>query len=98
MRQGYLFMIPHLELIGILKMVPAVIGIAGFLTFLTRKKAPESDHEIVNVVNTVRDRFLLVGCAALILLSAWLIYRAPPPDHDSPIATLSTAGEAKNLA
>jgi len=82
MRQGDLFVIPQLDVISFLKTVPAVIGTAGLLTFLFRKRAPESDHDLVNIVNHVRNSFLLIGCAVLILLSVWLIYRPPPPDHD----------------
>jgi len=39
--------------------------------------------ELVTVVQNVRNTFVLLGCAALIALSAWLIYRPPPPDHDA---------------
>jgi hypothetical protein len=39
----------------------------------------------VNVVQNVRNTFVLLGCAALIALSAWLIYRPAPPDHDPAI-------------
>lgn len=88
-------MMAGFDMILFLKTVPGVIGVAGFMAFLMRKHKPESDHEIVNVVNAVRDRFLLIGCAALILLSAWLIYRAPPPDHDAPEAFYD-AGERQS--
>jgi hypothetical protein len=68
-----------------LKTVPAVIGIAGLLTYLMRERAPVSDVDLVNIVQNVRNMFVLVGCAALIILSAWLIFRPPPPDHDAPL-------------
>jgi hypothetical protein len=75
-----------------LKALPAVIGIAGFLTFFAGARKPESSLELANVVQRVRNMFLLLGCAALILLSVWLIRRPAPPDHDtvSPLANVST--------
>jgi hypothetical protein len=75
-----------------LKLAPAVIGIAGLLTYLTRARKPESDLELANIVQRVRNTFLLVGCAALIMLSVWLILRPAPPDHDtvSPLAYRAT--------
>jgi hypothetical protein len=96
MRQGDLLVMSHLDLISFLKTVPAVIGIAGLLTFLMRKREPESDKEIVNVVNNVRSTFVILGCTALILLSAWLLFRPPPPDHESPIARLAPTGHQRN--
>ncbi|MGH6822776.1 MAG: hypothetical protein ACREC4_04670 [Methylocella sp.] len=77
---------------SLLKTVPAVIGIAGLLTFFGRARKPESELELVNIVQRVRDTFLLLGCAALIVLSVWLIRRPAPPDHDivSPLANVST--------
>ena len=81
-----------MDLILFLKTVPAVIGVAGLLTYLVRARKPESDLELVNIVDRVRGTFLLIGCAALILLSVWLIRRPAPPDHDtiSPLAEVST--------
>jgi hypothetical protein len=81
-----------MDVMSFLKAVPAVIGIAGFLTFFARARKPESDLELVNIVQRVRNTFLLIGCAALIMLSVWLIRRPAPPDHDtvSPLANLST--------
>jgi hypothetical protein len=75
-----------------LKALPAVIGIAGFLTYFGRAPKPESALELANIVQRVRNTFLLLGCAALILLSVWLIRRPAPPDHDtvSPLANVST--------
>ena len=63
-------------------------GIAGLLTYFVRARKPESDLELANIVQRVRNTFLLVGCAALIMLSVWLIRRPAPPDHDtvSPLA------------
>ena len=81
-----------MDVIGFLKVVPAVIGIAGLLTIFARGRKPESDLELANIVQRVRDTFFLIGCAALILLSVWLIRRPAPPDHDtvSPLASVST--------
>ena len=77
-----------------LKTVPAVIGIAGLLTYFMRARAPVSDHELVLVVQRVRNTFLLLGCAALIMLSAWLIFRPAPPDHDAALPMPTTIGNA----
>jgi hypothetical protein len=66
----------------LLTAVRAVFGIAGLLTYFMRARAPDSDLELVNVVQRVRNTFLLLGCAALIMLSVWLILRPAPPDHD----------------
>jgi hypothetical protein len=74
-----------MDVTGFLKTVPAVIGVAGMLTYLMRERTPASDVELVNIVQNVRNTFVLVGCAALIILSAWLIFRPPPPDHDAPL-------------
>jgi hypothetical protein len=80
-----------MEVMSFLKAVPAVIGIAGLLTYFVRARKPESDLELANIVQRVRNTFLLLGCAALIMLSVWLI-RRPAPDHDtvSPLANIST--------
>lgn len=70
-----------MEMMSFLKTVPAVIGVAGlFAYFMMRARV--SDHELVTVVQGVRNTFLLLGCAALILLSVWLILRPAPPDRD----------------
>jgi hypothetical protein len=67
-----------------LKLVPAVIGLAGLLTYvMMRAREPASDLELVNVVQRVRNIFLVLGCVALIMLSAWLILWAAPPDQDT---------------
>jgi hypothetical protein len=81
-----------MDAMSLLKAVPAVIGIAGLLTYFVRARQPESDLELANIVQRVRDTFLLLGCAALIILSVWLIRRPAPPDHDtvSPLANVST--------
>src|ERR1700736_3620900 len=77
MRQGDLFLRCYMDLMSLLKTVPAVIGIAGLLTYLMRPRAPVSDQDLVNVVQRVRNTFLLLGCAALIMLSvAYLPARA----------------------
>jgi hypothetical protein len=69
--------------LSLLKTVPAVIGIAGLLTYFMRVRAPVSDQELVKVVQRVRNTFLLLACAALIMLSLWLFLRPAPPDHDA---------------
>jgi hypothetical protein len=53
------------------------------LTYFMRVRAPASDQELVNAVQRVRNTFFLLGCAALIMLSLWLIFRPAPPDHDA---------------
>lgn len=88
-------MISHIDVMHLLKLVPGVIGAAGLLTYLMRKRAPESDQELVNIVHNVRNRFVLLGCAALILLSLWLIYRPPPPDHDAALPRPATIGSSR---
>ena len=93
MRQGDLFVSFHMDVMNFLKTLPAVIGIAGFLTYFTRARTPVSDQQLVTIVQSMRNTFLLLGCAALILLSVWLLLRPTPPDHDT---TLS--GEHSPLA
>ena len=73
-----------MDMMIFLKSVPAVIGFAGLLTyFMMRAREPVSDLELVNIVQRVRNIFLVLGCVALIMLSAWLILRAAPPDQDT---------------
>lgn len=64
--------------ISFLKTVPAVIGLAGLLTFLMREQKPASSVELVNLVRTLQIAFVLLGCTALILLSLWLFFRSEP--------------------
>ncbi len=72
-----------MDMMSFLKTVPAVIGVAGLLMyFMMRARRPASDHELANLLLSVRSTLLLLGCAALILLSVWLIFRPPPPDRD----------------
>jgi hypothetical protein len=78
-----IFGVRFMDIASFLKMVPAVIGIAGLLTYMTRERKPVSAMELVNVVQGVRNVFVLIGCVALILLSVWLIYRPLPPDRDA---------------
>jgi hypothetical protein len=92
-----------MDMTTFLKMVPAAIGLAGFLTYLTRAQKPASDLELVNIVQSVRNVFLLLGCIALIMLSVWLIYRpAPPNTNVGPLERASTCcsellpGQAKS--
>jgi hypothetical protein len=73
-----------------LKLAPAVIGIAGLLTYLMmRAREPEPDLELAKIVQRVRNIFVLLGCVALIMLSVWLINRPAPPDHDTSLAGLA---------
>jgi uncharacterized membrane protein SirB2 len=81
-----------------LKLAPAVIGIAGLLTyFMMRAREPEPDLELVQIVQRVRNTFLLLGCVALILLSVWLIQRPAPPDQDTSLSGLA-AGKSRMRA
>jgi hypothetical protein len=81
-----------------LKLAPAVIGIAGLLTyFMMRAREPEPDLELAQIVQRVRNTFLLLGCVALILLSVWLIQRPAPPDHDTSLSGLA-AGKSRMRA
>ncbi|MGH6851826.1 MAG: hypothetical protein ACREDJ_01230 [Methylocella sp.] len=74
-----------------LKLAPGVIGIAGLLTYIMmRARESVSDLELVNIVRRVRNIFLLLGCVALIALSAWLIFRPPPTDRDTSLSGLAT--------
>jgi hypothetical protein len=76
-----------MDLSTFLKTVPAVIGVAGLLTYFMRKRAPDSGAELANIVRNLRNRAVVLGCAALIILSAWLIFRPAPPDHDAALST-----------
>ena len=93
MRESGLFVNLSIDVASFLKVVPAVIGIAGLLTYFMRPRKPVSEQELVNMVRRVRNLYVVLGCAALILLSVWLIYRPPPPDRDTAPATLSDAGK-----
>lgn len=64
-----------------LKLLPGVLGAAGLLTYFTSARKPDSDLELVNIVRGVRRAFVIAGCAALILLSVWLINKPQPPDY-----------------
>jgi hypothetical protein len=81
-----------MDVMTFLKALPAVIGIAGFLTLFSQARKPQSALELANIVQRVRNIFLLLGCVALIILSVWLIRRPAPPDHDtiSPLANVTT--------
>jgi hypothetical protein len=73
-----------------LKLAPAVIGVAGLLTyFMMRAREPVPDLELAKIVQRVRNTFLLLGCVALIMLSVWLIQRPAPPDHDTSLSGLA---------
>jgi hypothetical protein len=87
-----------MDLSTFLKTVPAVIGVAGLLTYFMRKRAPEPGSELANTVQNLRNRAVVLGCAVLIILSVWLIFRPAPPDHDAalstPLAVAKTGGPA----
>ena len=87
----------HFDGIFFLKTLPAVIGLAGLLTFITSSRRQESRIEMINIINNVRNTFIIAGCAALILLSAWLLFRAPPPDHDEPLAITAPGDQVDRL-
>jgi hypothetical protein len=70
-----------MDVTSFLKTVPAVIGLAGLLTYFMREQKLASKVEFVNLVRNVQTGFVLLGCAALILLSLWLFFRSEPPDH-----------------
>ena len=50
-----------MEVMSFLKAVPAVIGIAGFLTYFSRGRKPESDLELANIVQGVPNTFCYAG-------------------------------------
>ncbi|MGH6848338.1 MAG: hypothetical protein ACREC0_13135 [Methylocella sp.] len=73
-----------MDLMLFLKVAPGAIGLAGLLTYIMmRAREPDSDLELVNSVRRARNIFLVIGCVALIMLSAWLFLRAAPPDSDT---------------
>ena len=78
-----LFGISFMDTMNFLKMVPAVLGIAGLLTYIMRPRKPISDHDIVNILQRARTTFVVLACAALIGLTVWLFYGPVPPDHDT---------------
>ncbi len=81
-----------MDVIIFLKSAPAVIGLAGLLTyFMMRAREPVSDLELANIVQRVRNTFLVLGCVALIILSAWLILRPAPPDRDTSLSGLAAS-------
>jgi hypothetical protein len=72
-----------MDVMAFLKTVPAAIGVAGLLTYLMSSPKPTSDLPLVDMLQNMRNTFVLLGCVALILLSAWLFYRPAPPDRDA---------------
>lgn len=66
-----------------LKTVPAVIGVAGLLTYFMRAHEPAFDGDFPDILQSARTTLVVVTCAALIGLSVWLIRRPTPPDHDA---------------
>jgi hypothetical protein len=87
-----------MDLSTFLKTVPAVIGIAGLLTYFMRKRAPDPGTELANIVQNLRNRAVVLGCAALIILSVWLIFRSAPPDHDAALPTPPAVAKISDLA
>jgi hypothetical protein len=71
-----------MDVMNFLKIGPAVLGTAGLLTYMMRARQPVSSHDVVNVLQSVRTTFVVLGCAALIGLTVWLFYGSVPPDHD----------------
>ncbi|MGQ0443892.1 MAG: hypothetical protein ACT4O2_01880 [Beijerinckiaceae bacterium] len=73
-----------MDVMFLLKAAPGVVGLAGLLTdSMMRAREPESDLELVNSVRRARNMFVVLGCVTLIIVSAWLILRAAPPDQDT---------------
>ena len=72
-----------MDVVTFLKMVPAVLGAAGLLSYAFRKRAPVSDRDLVNTVQSAWTTLVVLTCAALIGLTLWLIFRPPPLDHDA---------------
>lgn len=71
-----------MDLMSFLKTVPAVIGIAGLLTYFMRAHEPAYD-DFPDVLQSARTTLVVLTCAALIAISVWLIRRPVPPDHDA---------------
>ncbi|MGB6324657.1 MAG: hypothetical protein WBG11_02460 [Methylocella sp.] len=79
-----------MDVMTFLKLAPAVIGIAGLLTyFMMRAREPVPELELAKIVQRVRNIFLVLGCVALIVLSVWLFNRPAPPDHDTSLSGLA---------
>ncbi len=83
-----------MDVTSFLKTVPAVIGLAGLLTYYMREQSPASNVELVNLVRYVQTGFVLLGCTALILLSLWLFFRSQPPGQDAALPGHSIARAA----
>jgi hypothetical protein len=41
-----------MDVMNFLKMVPAVLGIAGVLTYFMRVREPVSDHDVLNILQS----------------------------------------------
>lgn len=72
-----------MDLIAFLKTVPAILGVAGILTYYMRPREPEPEDDLASLTQAIRKNSVLIGCGALILFSTWLIFRPTPPDHDA---------------
>ncbi|SFK52803.1 hypothetical protein [Methylocapsa palsarum] len=72
-----------MDLIVFLKIVPAVLGVAGLLTYSMRPREPDPQDDLETLTQAIRKNSVLIGCGALILFSTWLFFRPAPPDHDA---------------
>jgi hypothetical protein len=71
-----------MDVTSFLKTVPAVIGVAGLLTYFMRPHEPVID-DFPDVLRSARNTLVVLTCLALIAISVWLIRRPAPPDHDA---------------
>ncbi|MCL2384573.1 MAG: hypothetical protein FWD08_02620 [Alphaproteobacteria bacterium] len=71
------------DLVNLLKMLPAVFGSAGLLTYMTRRSKPVPDHEVLHLLAGANAAVILLVCMALIGLTLWLFFGSPPPDQDA---------------
>jgi hypothetical protein len=69
-----------------LKTVPAVLGVAGILTYYMRPREPDPQDDLETLTQAIRKNSVLIGCGALILFSTWMIFRPKPPDHDAALS------------
>lgn len=87
-----------MDVMTFLKTVPAVIGIAGLFAHFMRVREPVHNQEVLNLLQGVRNAFVVLTCAALIMLSVWLIRRPEPPNHDAALPMPTTIGNTGNHA
>ncbi|HTV32992.1 MAG TPA: hypothetical protein VME69_07800 [Methylocella sp.] len=72
-----------IDLVTLLKMLPAVFGMAGLLTYISRPSKSPSEHEVVNLLAGANRAIVLLACLALIALTLWLFFGSSPTDHDA---------------